>query len=51
MVAEPQRLRLHVQPVAETAQSSIAGNEALSRFDGPFTHPRTAGSQPRRSGG
>jgi len=37
VIAEPARLTLHVQPVVETAQGSIAGYEALSRFHGPFT--------------
>ena len=36
VVAEPDRLTLHLQPVVETTQGSIAGYEALARFRGPF---------------
>ena len=36
VIAEPQRLALHVQPVVETTSATIAGYEALSRIDGPF---------------
>lgn len=36
VIDEPSRLALHVQPVVETSQGSVAGYEALSRFRGPF---------------
>jgi len=38
-VAEPERLRLHAQPIVELTSGSVAGYEMLSRFTGPWQAP------------
>jgi EAL domain-containing protein (putative c-di-GMP-specific phosphodiesterase class I) len=39
VVADPSRLSLHAQPIAELTSGAIAGYELLSRFEGPWTAP------------
>lgn len=42
VVAEPERLELHAQPIVELTSGAVAGYELLSRFIGPWRAPPDA---------